>query len=207
MATNPHGEIKALLFDLGGVIIDIDFERVFARWAKDAGCDVEAIRRRIGRDDPYLHYECGTITLEEYFSFLRDAMNVALTDEQLLAGWNEIFVGEMSGIANLLEAMKDRIPLYAFSNTNRAHEEFWSVQFAPVLTHFRKVFVSSTIGLRKPDRPAFDHVVRDIGVPASSVLFFDDSFENVEGARTAGLKAEHVKGAADIAAALARYLP
>ncbi len=195
-------KIEALLFDLGGVIIEIDFERVWARWARDARCAVEAIRRPIGRFEPYLRYECGALTLEEYFGALRSAMNVTLTDAELLAGWNEIFVGEMPGIAALLERMKPRIPLYAFSNTNRAHEEFWKARYAPVLTHFEKVFVSSTMGLRKPDRPAFDHVVREMGVPAASVLFFDDSLENVEGARAAGLQAVQTKSTADIEAAL-----
>lgn len=197
--------IKALLFDLGGVIIDIDFERVWARWARDAACHVDAIRRPIGSFEPYLRYECGAISLEDYFGSLRAAMNVTLSDAQLLAGWNEIFVGEMPGIAALLAEMKTRLPLYAFSNTNEAHEAYWSVQFAPVMSHFKKVFVSSTIGLRKPDRPAFDHVVADIGVPAQSVLFFDDTLENVVGARAAGLQAEHVRSTAEIAAALKRY--
>ena len=197
--------VEALLFDLGGVVIDIDFERVWARWAKDAGRPVEAIRRRIGADEPYLRYECGAIPLGEYFAHLREAMNVDLTDAQLLAGWNEIFVGEMPGIAAVLERAKDQAPLYAFSNTNRAHEECWSARFADVLGHFEKVFVSSTIGLRKPDIPAFEYVVKEIGVPASSVLFFDDNLENIEGARAAGLKAELVKGTAEIAAALERH--
>ena len=198
-------KIEALLFDLGGVVIEIDFERVWARWARDARLPVEAIRRPIGRFEPYLRYECGAISLEEFLEALRRAMNVNLTDTQLLAGWNEIFVGEMPGIADLLNAVKPRLPLYVFSNTNRAHEDHWSVQFASLLAPFRKVFVSSTIGLRKPDRPAFDHVVAEMGVPAASVLFFDDSVENVEGARRAGLTAEHVRGTAEIAAALARH--
>ena len=198
-------KIKALLFDLGGVIIDIDFERVWRRWARDAGCPVEGIRRSIGQDETYLRYECGGIPLEDYFAHLRGAMSVVLSDDQLLVGWNEILVGEMQGIADLLRALEPRIPLYAFSNTNRAHEEVWSVRFADVLTRFRKVFVSSTIGLRKPDRASFDYVVAEMGVPASAVLFFDDTFENVEGARAAGLHAEHTKSTADIIAALGRY--
>ena len=203
--TTSNTKIEALLFDLGGVIIDIDFERVWRRWAQDAGCPVEGIRRRIGQDETYLRYECGRIPLEDYFAHLRGAMNVALSDDQLLAGWNDIFVGEMPGIADLLRALEPRIPLYAFSNTNRAHEDVWSVRFADVLTRFRKVFVSSTIGLRKPDRASFDYVVAEMGVPASAVLFFDDTFENVEGARVAGLHAEHTKSTADVIAALGRY--
>jgi FMN phosphatase YigB (HAD superfamily) len=198
-------KIQALLFDLGGVIIDIEFERVWQSWARDAACPVESIRRSIGQDETYLRYECGEILLADYFAYLRGAMSVSLTDEQLLAGWNEIFVGEMPGIATVLRDLEPRIPLYAFSNTNRAHEEVWSVRFADVLKPFQKVFVSSTIGLRKPDRASFDHVVGEVGVPASSILFFDDTMENVVGARAAGLHAAHTRSTAEIVAALGRY--
>lgn len=203
----PSGEIDALLFDLGKVVIDIDFERVWTRWARDAGCPVEKIRRRIGADGAYLAYECGAISLEEYFEHLRGALGIALTDAQLLAGWNAIFVGEMPGIARVLEAAKARFPLYVFSNTNGAHEACWSVDYAGVLSHFKKLFVSSTIGLRKPDRAAFAHVVSDIGVPARRILFFDDLPENVAGARAAGLHAVQVGGTHDVIAALRPHLP
>lgn len=203
MATSP--KIEALLFDLGGVVIDIDFERVWNSWARDAACAVDGLRRSIGRDATYLRYECGQIPIEAYFSHLRAAMNVTLSDAQLLTGWNEIFIGEMPGIADLLRDLESRVPLYAFSNTNRAHEEVWSVRFADVLTPFRKVFVSSSLGLRKPDRASFDHVVAEMGVPASSILFFDDTLENIEGARAAGLHAAHTRSTADIVAALGRY--
>lgn len=203
MATSP--KIEALLFDLGGVVIDIDFERVWNSWARDAACAVDVLRHSIGRDATYLRYECGHIPLEDYFTHLRAAMNVSLSDEQLLAGWNEIFIDEMPGIADLLRDLESRVPLYAFSNTNRAHEEVWSMRFADVLTPFQKVFVSSTIGLRKPDRASFDHVVAEMGVPASSILFFDDTLENIEGARAAGLHAAHTRSTAEIVAALGRY--
>lgn len=203
----PSAPIDALLFDLGKVVIDIDFERVWARWALDAGCPVERIRTRIGSYEPYLRYECGAISLEEYFGHLRDALGVNLTDAQLLVGWNAIFVGEMPGIAKVLEAAKTRFPLYVFSNTNGAHEACWSVDYAGVLSHFKKLFVSSTIGLRKPERAAFEHVVADIGIPAQRILFFDDLRENVDGAKTAGLQAVQVTGTHDIVAALKPHLP
>lgn len=199
--------IDALLFDLGKVIIDIDFERVWASWARDANCPVDKIRTRIGSYEPYLRYECGAISLEEYFGHLRGALGVSLTDAQLLAGWNAIFVGEMPGIAKVLETAKAHFPLYVFSNTNGAHEACWSADYAGVLSHFQRLFVSSTIGLRKPERAAFEHVVAEMGVPAERVLFFDDLAENVAGARAVGLQAVQVTGTHDVVAALKPYLP
>jgi putative hydrolase of the HAD superfamily len=95
------------------------------------------------------------------------------------------------------------VPLYAFSNTNNAHVEHFSTVHADLLGHFRKIFLSSSIGLRKPDAEAYDHVVRAIGVPASRIVFFDDSAENIEGARERGLTAIHVTSPNDVADALA----
>ena len=125
-----------------------------------------------------------------------------LTDAQFLEGWNSIFSGEMPGIAPLLASAAQRLPLYAFSNTNPAHVAHFSQAYADVLSYFRQIFLSSSIGLRKPDAEAYDHVVKAIGVPASRILFFDDSAANIEGARARGLCAIHVTSTDDVARAL-----
>jgi HAD superfamily hydrolase (TIGR01509 family) len=132
------------------------------------------------------------------------ACGIEISDAQFLDGWNAIFVGEMPGIAGLLGQASRQIPLYAFTNSNRAHERCWSQRFAAVLRHFRHIYVSSTIGLRKPKPEAFDHVIREIGVPAERLMFFDDAVENVDAARTRRMPAVHVKSIADVADALAR---
>ena len=62
------------------------------------------------------------------------------------------------------------------------------------------------MGSRKPDRAAFEHVAREIGVPAGRVLFFDDLEENVEGARATGMQAVLVRSPADVAEALRPWL-
>jgi putative hydrolase of the HAD superfamily len=134
---------------------------------------------------------------------LRAALGVKLSDGQFLEGWNAIFAGEMPGIAPLLARASKSLPLYVFSNTNNAHVEYFTQVYAGLLGHFREIFLSSTIGLRKPDAAAYDHVVKAIGVPASRIVFFDDLAENVEGARARGLNAVHVRSSDDVAEALA----
>jgi putative hydrolase of the HAD superfamily len=109
----------------------------------------------------------------------------------------------MPGIASLLARAAKRVPLYAFSNTNGAHVEHFSAAYAGVLGHFSEMFLSSAIGLRKPDAEAYDHVVRAIGAPAQRIVFFDDLAENIEGARARGLTAVHVTSSDDVAEALA----
>ena len=133
---------------------------------------------------------------------MRTSLGIEVTDAQFLEGWNAIFAGEMPQIEPLLARAARRLPLYAFSNTNRAHETHFSQHFAQVLRHFQKLFLSSTIGLRKPDAAAYDHVVKAIGVPAGRIVFFDDSADNIEGARACGLLAIHVTSTRDVAEAL-----
>lgn len=197
------GAADALLFDLGRVVIDIDFEKVLACWAGHAGCSTSEIVDRFVRDEAYQRHERGDISDAEFFANLRDQLGIAITDAQFLEGWNAIFIDEMPGIAPLLARAARHLPLYAFSNTNPAHVAHFSPRFADVLSHFREIYLSSTIGLRKPDAEAYDHVVAAIGVPAERIVFFDDLPENIEGARARGLKAVQVRSSTDVASALA----
>ncbi|HEX4304113.1 MAG TPA: HAD family phosphatase [Rhizomicrobium sp.] len=195
--------VEALLFDLGGVFVDVDFARVTRRWAEHAGRDPDAIAQRYSHDDAFRRHERNEIGDAEYFASLRTSLGIDLTDAQFLDGWNAIFGDLIPGFAEQLAKASARLPTYALTNTNPAHETHWSVRFGEALKPFRKIFVSSTIGLRKPDKAAFEYVAREIGVPAARILFFDDALVNVEGARAAGLQTVHVRSNADVAAALA----
>jgi glucose-1-phosphatase len=197
------GAADALLFDLGRVVLDIDFNKTLECWAGHADCEPEHLVGRFARDDIYQRHETGKIGDAEFFATLRTSLGVDLSDAQFLEGWNALFAGEVPGIAPLLERAAQRLPLYAFSNTNPAHAEHFSQAYAGVLGHFREMFLSSAIGLRKPDAAAYDHVVKAIGVPASRIVFFDDLAENIEGARARGLNAVHVTSPDDVAHALA----
>lgn len=197
------GAADALLFDLGRVVLDIDFSKAVGCWAAHAGCEPSEILARYVRGEAYHRHETGSISDADYFESLRASLGIRISDAQFLEGWNAIFAGEMPGIAKLLERAANQLPLYAFSNTNRPHVDHFSQVHADVLGHFREIYLSSTIGLRKPDRAAYDHVVGAIGVPASRILFFDDLAENIEGARACGLMAVHVTSSTDVADALA----
>jgi putative hydrolase of the HAD superfamily len=192
----------ALLFDLGRVVIDIDFTRTLHCWAKHAGRAPEEIVARYSQDDAYKQHEVGTIDAAAYFNSLRASLGIDITHAQFLEGWNALFVGEMPRIAELLERAGSRVPLYAFSNTNVAHADHFSKPFADVLGHFREVFLSSSIGLRKPNADAYAYVIEKIGVPAGRIVFFDDSADNIAAARACGLQTVHVTSPTSVAEAL-----
>jgi glucose-1-phosphatase len=198
------GCADALLFDLGRVVIDIDFDRVLAVWADQAGCAAADLAPRFVLDEAYRRHERGEIDDAGFFAALRARLGISLTDAQLLEGWNAIFVGEMPGIAAQLARAAKHLPLYALSNTNPPHVAHFSREYAEVLRHFRSVFVSPEIGCRKPDPAAYDHVVATIGIAAPRIVFFDDLAENIEAARAHGLLGVQVKSSVDVAKALDR---
>jgi len=197
------GSADVLLFDLGRVVLDTDFSRVMRVWADHAGCAPAELAARFVVNDSFRHHETGKIDDAAFFQNLRQSLGIALSDAQFLEGWNAIFAGEMPGIAELLLRASARMPLYAFSNTNPPHIEHFSKTYADVLGHFREIYLSSSIGLRKPEQEAYRHVVGAIGVPASRIVFFDDSAENVAAARATGLAAVHVRSSEDVSGALA----
>jgi glucose-1-phosphatase len=206
-AMTLNRRVDALLFDLGGVVIQIDFGRMFARWARHAGIDPAAIRARFSFDEAYCRHERGEIALGEYFASLRSSLGLELSDAQLLDGWSQIYVGEIPGVAEVLRSLEERIPLYAFTNSNPTHMELCARTFGDTLASFRRVFISSDLGVRKPEAAAFAKISDTIGVPVQGILFFDDTAENVEGARAAGLQAVHLPPAADdVAAAIAHHV-
>src|SRR3954451_16625747 len=115
------GSADALLFDLGRVVLDIDFSKTLACWAGHAGCEPADLLRRFSHDEAYQRHEKGEICDAEFFAGLRASLGIGLSDAQFLEGWNALFAGEIPGIAPSLARAAKRMPLYAFSNTNDAH--------------------------------------------------------------------------------------
>ena len=196
--------MDALLFDLGGVVIDIDLGRAFTRWAAAAGMPVETIRSRFAFDAAYERHERGEIQADEYFAALRSSLQVDLSNAEFSEGWTAIYLGEVPGIRTVLSTLEGRLPLYAFTNSNPTHQTFWASRYAEVLTSFRRVFVSSEIGVRKPEPAAFAAIAAAIDVPLERILFFDDTLANVEGALAVGMPAVDVRSLDDIANAIER---
>lgn len=194
--------VEALLFDLGNVILQIDFKRTTTRWAEHAGCDPKALWKRYRPDAAYRLHERGQIDDAGYFAALRTMLEIDISDAQFLDGWNATFGGPIAGAEDWIAPACAALPSYVFSNTNPAHETYFRAVYGDLLKPFRTVFTSSAIGKRKPDREAFDHVAHAIGVRPERILFFDDVLANVEGARAAGLQAVHVRSNADTLDAL-----
>jgi glucose-1-phosphatase len=194
--------VEALLFDLGGVVLPIDFRRCFQHWADCADCDVEDIASQFYFDHAYEEHERGRLSGPDYFASVSRLVAIDLPEDDLITGWNSIYGDPDTEVLGLLARASDRWPLYAFTNSNPTHQAYWTQRFAEELKVFDTIFVSSELGHRKPDRAAFDAIALSIGTAQSRILFFDDTLKNVEGARAAGMQAVHVTSAASVRNAL-----
>jgi glucose-1-phosphatase len=193
---------KALLFDLGGVIVDIDFGRAIAAWAPYSALQPDELRQSFKHDDQYNRHERGEITANEYFEHLATTLQLTATVEQIEHGWNAIFLGEILETRKLVESMRGVLPCYAFTNTNASHMATWSRLFPDVVTAFDRIFASYQLGMRKPERKAFERICMLTGLPAESILFFDDLAENVRAAQDAGLQGVLVESPKSVATSL-----
>jgi len=196
---------SALLFDMGGVVIDVDFDRAFHAWQPRSKLSFSEIRRTFRTDGVYRSHERGEISARQYYDHLSALLQLERDYDYIEAGWNAIYVGEISETIALLQRARSVIQCFAFTNTNSAHAATWRRLFPSVVQSFDGVFASHEIGLRKPERSAFDYVARAIGISPESIVFFDDLAENVQGAADAGFRGVHVRGPRDVRIALQSF--
>ena len=192
-----------MLFDLGGVLIEIDFDRAFHFWEAHSQLTFDQIKALFAMDPAYEKHERGEIDGAAYFDHLRGKLKLDASDDEIRTGWNAIFTGAITETVNEILQIKNRFPCFMFSNSNPTHQMRWMADYPEIISVFDRIFVSSEIGLRKPERAAFDAISRATGVSLSAILFFDDMLENVEGACSAGLQAVQVRSPIDVKQALA----
>jgi FMN phosphatase YigB (HAD superfamily) len=119
-------------------------------------------------------------------------------------GWNSIFLNEIAETVNYIRTVNSDLPCFAFTNSNPTHQISWMSDFPRVVESFQNVFVSSELGLRKPEPAAFEAIAEATGIRLEAMLFFDDTAENVYGAKAVGMPAVHVKEHLDVKQALSK---
>ncbi len=198
-------DIDAILFDLGNVVVEVDFRRTFRHWAVSADVEEAHFHAHWSEDDAYRAHEKGQMTFAEYADALSQRLGVSMSHEQWQSGWNDVFVGPYPGVQEALARLGGKLDLYAFTNTNPTHEAAWRARYMHALDHFQQIFVSSSMGMRKPDEAAFQYVAAAMGLRPERILFLDDNPANVEGAVRAGFRSALVNGEAEVLEALKHF--
>ena len=184
--------MKALLYDMGGVLVRTDHEAVFRHWAAASREPIANLRRRWQVSDAYRAFEVGNIGFEEFAASLSGQLEITLSLEDWRKGWNKLLAGTFDDVLAQAERIGDTIPQCIFTNTNPVHEARWRELYGHRLAIFHHIYVSSTIGLRKPNAEAYRHVAADMGFRCGDITFLDDNAENIAGAEGVGMETVHV---------------
>jgi epoxide hydrolase-like predicted phosphatase len=179
---------KALIFDLGKVVFDLSFDKVFQCWASVAGQQVEAIKDKFHFNAFFDAFERGEVSDEEFRTEISRRLGFTLTDNVFDEGWCSLYLDTYEGIDKLLSSLKNQYQLVALTNTNSIHEQVWKAKYRGSLSHFDKVFCSHELRARKPEKQAYQVVLDYLEVEPRQTIFLDDSRVNVEGAAQLGIK-------------------
>jgi HAD superfamily hydrolase (TIGR01509 family) len=193
-------EFDVLLFDLGGVLIDFAGFEEMRRLLPEVS-DRSEIRDRWIHSESVQLFERGDITPEMFARRLVEEFHLELSAEEFLREFVSWARGPYPGALSLLRRLKNTHRIACLSNSNELHTPIHRASIHP---HVDSFYFSDEIGLVKPDREIFDHVIRDLAVRPRKIAFFDDTPVNVEAARNAGLGAFLVDGIVELEATLQR---
>lgn len=190
--------VKNIIFDLGGVILDLDFERMTQRFYKLGIPDFEDYFTLKKQVDFFEALELGLITPEEFCDRLREEAKVDVDNEAIEEAWNLILKDFSSERMNYLERISEKYNIFLFSNTNSIHAKCFEKRCLEqtgrtLESYFKQVFYSHSLHLRKPDMVAFKEVLERSGLQAAETLFIDDNLANIVGAQKVGLQTIHLQ--------------
>ena len=191
--------VSAILFDLGGVILNLDYNKTIEAFKNLGRERTDALYSQAQQNAIFDRIETGEIS-ENYFrdlliSFLGNEVNHEMVDE----AWNAMLLDLPKERIDFLRTLKKEYKIYLFSNTNAIHlrkfQEIIQQQYANaelLEDIFDKTYYSHIIQKRKPNAAAFEYILKDLGLKAEEVIFIDDSIQHVEGAKSIGINAYHL---------------
>jgi len=183
---------KNIIFDLGGVLMEIDPEKSQERFAELSGQSMSYIQEIVIKDPVFIDYEKGIITDAQ----LRDRINELLKNDigelDFEGAWNAMLGVIPERSFELLKNLAPEFQLYCISNTNNLHLKYFKNYLKQIgrenlNVYFKKVYFSCLMGMRKPDVQIYETVLSENQLNPSETLFIDDMEENTQGAASLGL--------------------
>ena len=189
---------KNIIFDLGGVILNIDYNLTRKAFEDLGITDFDEMYSQANADKLFQNLETGSISEEDFFVELNNRSGSELSPLQITNAWNAILLDFRESSLELLTAIKAKYKLLLFSNTNFIHlQEFHKIYHQKERLHsfnnyFEKAYYSCEMGARKPDENSFRHILEAENIDAENTLFIDDSIQNVEAAKAMGFQTVHL---------------
>lgn len=189
-----------LIFDLGNVIIDIDYQKAIQLIKQEISTDFHSKVDGFYLTDFHKDYEVGRMDSDRFRQEVRTYFQQDWSDGKVDELWNNLLLKIPSERLELISKLREIFQVGVLSNTNSIHiqavnsilkNEHGLENFEPI---FDWVFFSHEMGLSKPSPEIYEKMLVDLGTSGDRVIFFDDLLANVEGAKAVGIQAVHVTG-------------
>ncbi len=192
-------KIEAIIFDLGGVILDIDYNLTRYAFEKLGAKDFNEMYSQAEADKLFKDLEKGHIAEPDFYSEFNKCTGLSLAPHQISEAWNAMLLTFRENSLSFLKEIKSRYKLFLLSNTNAIHyykfDKIYNQSIRPhsFEEYFEKAYYSFEMGKRKPDDEIYLQVLEENNLVAGSTLFIDDSLQNVDAAKNLGIQIIHLK--------------
>jgi len=206
--------IKNIIFDFGGVLLDLDYNLTYKKMSEITGLEISEDTFPPSIIKVMMTYEKGQINTETFlWNLQKESSKLPPQAIDLIKAWNAMLLGWNKERFQFLRELKKDYSLYLLSNTNELHID-WVMKdleenhlISDFDNHFfDKTYYSHLINKRKPDTEIYKFVLEDAGIKASETLFIDDNLNNVEAARKCGIHAIQHESGKEIIEELPKYL-
>ena len=184
--------IKNLIFDFGGVLINLDRQRCVENFRKLGLEKVDELLGMYSQQGIFMQHEKGLISSAEFRENIRGLLTKKVTDEQIDAAWNSFLVDIPTHKLDLLLKLREKYVVYLLSNTNDIHwkwscENVFPYRGFQVEDYFEKIYLSFEMKMVKPDAEIFETVLADANIDPKETFFIDDSEANCMAAQVLGI--------------------
>jgi glucose-1-phosphatase len=190
--------IKNIIFDLGGVIMNIDFALTIKAFGKLGFKDFSQYLTQFTIAPFLKEYEIGNISHADFIKGVQALSTRELTEKEIVDAWNALLLDFPEERVALLKKLKNKYRLFLLSNTNELHHDEFQRRFrqltgGPLEDIFEKTYYSHTARMRKPHAAIYQLVLDENGLVPAETLFVDDTASNMQGATETGLQTLHLK--------------
>lgn len=198
--------VKNILFDLGGVIIDIDVNKTAQQMTFILGLKNQSNGDNVLNHEIFKQYETGMLNSDEFIQALKNMAQKDVHESKIMEAWNAMLLHIPERRVRLLENLMKKKRLFVLSNTNELHVNHFNKMipgYSNLSQLFEKIYYSNEIGYRKPTKEAFHIVIKENSIDPTETLFIDDTIENIKAASEMNFQTLLVKGDKDITQLLA----
>ncbi|MDR2962544.1 MAG: HAD family phosphatase [Bacteroidales bacterium] len=188
--------ITSIIFDFGGVILNLNEQRTYSALMQLLQCNAHDLSRSVAQNNVFRNYECGLISSDEFVAYIQSLAPHYISAQQITDAWNAMLLDFPPAHVELLLRLKMQYRTFLLSNTNDLHEKaFVQNMKNQGIKHsihdlFETVWYSHHLHLNKPHVEIFETVIAQAGLNPEHTLFLDDKEENLVGARKAGLRTQ-----------------